>query len=1433
MLHIYADGTSIYDPLNNALYLISPKLKLEWGKAGALDFAMPPTHLLYDRIQQLKTVVTVELDGAEIFRGRVLSIERDFNNTKTVSCEGDLAYLVDSVQKAEKYEGTTHDLFRRIVEKHNQRVEAYKRFAVGEITIDNRSVVLTGQSDGEQAEELDTDDFDYKQIAIDSMADNWSNTYDYIVNCLIDYCGGYLRTRRVGNTTYLDLLESARTTATQEIRFGENLLDLTEEISSEDLFTVLVPLGDENLTIAEVNGGSDELVDSAAVQLYGRIVKTNVFQNVTSPYTLLENARRYLAENANIPTTITVKAIDLTLAGNNNVSAIRVGDRVHINSSPHRLVEYLTCTEIEYDFTNPENNSYTFGNPKQTLTQRYREDKREQSDLYGGIGGISASGIGASSLAVAETAKKTTEGLREKIFKEWIDIDPDNPDGIGSLGALYQLYSKDKKILENEVGIKFDASSGNISLYSLSERITENTKKVEKAQSDFEASTSVINGKLTAIASMQASYKTETDEKIGLLEVRANEFGSAIIGKADKVEIEAQKQLYRGLSEDIDKYKRKLKTEVGIDLDAETGNLNLYSMSERINDNTTRIEKAKADFTASTQVIDGRLTSIASMQASYKTETDEKIGSLELRANELGTTLTAKVDNIDFQAEKQRFQGFTEQFDAYKRKLRNDVGIDLDATTGNVNVSALSTKVDTNEKLISQNSAKITTTATELGSQVNIVAQGLSRTDANVAQIQVKQTNLETSITLKADKTLIESELTTIKGRLEVTEADITTLKAKTITADEIVAKLAEVDVVKVKALAAGSTVIKDGSIKIGYGQKDSVLTEGGVETKLNNIGKIGAPGTIHYHKVTVNDDGTITLGSATNTAQSFKIADTKAYRDGVSAATAAVTIDELDRDEHFEDTYNSETHVTTVHLQAVASNGKTKGANITVSGSKAFKAGQDDVTIAELDRDEHFEDSYNSNTHVTTVHLQALASNGKTKGANITVSGAKAYKSGYDDGAEAAAADAFAEGAASVDITSVARRVVTGYGTERYNTVDHTTTIFGVATASNGKTKEFDFTTGTQAYNAGVTNGENGVTIDSLERYSDDYYSSYYHKTYIYAKTTTSNGKTKYTTFTTDTTAYDSGLAAGAGNVTISSLERSQNDYYNSTTHKTIVYAKATASNGQTKSVQFFTDTTAYDTGFGNVTVSIPADNITFAESVASKKLTVTAKATASNGKTSYGYKTYDTSVYFSPSQYSVTLSPASDNPSSSDYQYYNANISIYNSKWQLLDSITRKINNSTMYNRGYAAGYSAGSDVIVEEEVVEEDTISSISRYKNDYYNTISHDTTVYIQATMSNGTYKREQFWVSGDSAYAAGQAAGGGGSYDEGYKVGYNEGYDAGYHQGESNVSVSWSDGSYDIWLVGKQMTGSKITSVKVNVRLTNGRTITSGWIGTGI
>ena len=486
MFFVSLDGQQIYKPLDDLLVIFNPKLTLEIGKAGSFEFDIPPNNPFYDRLNQLTTDVTVDMDSEEIFHGRVLSVERTFSNIRHVYCEGDLSYLIDSVQKGVKFNGTTHQLFNMIINNHNARVDNNKKFTVGIVNIENRPVIITGKSEGDN---INVGYINYKQIALDSIADEWNNTFDYIQNCIIDYCGGYLRTRRVNGTMYIDLLDDFGNNATQPVELGKNILDLTEELAVEDLFTVLIPLGDDNLTIASVNGGSDELVDRGAVARYGRIVRTHVFNNVNSPYTLMENGRRFLQNSINLPRTITVRAVDLHLV-NKDIAPIHIGDKVEILSYVHEVNDILMCTKIEYDLEHPENNNYTFGNPKQTLTQRYREDLRQSASANSPS---SAAAAGAS--AAAATAKEA-EKEKDKALKDFYDtwIDEDKEHGTLSLGALYKKYMGDRHVLINQCGIDFDASSGNVDLNSLhnvvdsqGRQIAQNTANIRIVQDDYSA----------------------------------------------------------------------------------------------------------------------------------------------------------------------------------------------------------------------------------------------------------------------------------------------------------------------------------------------------------------------------------------------------------------------------------------------------------------------------------------------------------------------------------------------------------------------------------------------------------------------------------------------------------------------------------------------------------------------------------------------------------------------------------------------------------------------------------------------------------------------------------------------------------------------------------------------------------------------------------
>lgn len=613
MFYIYADGKSIFQPMDNSLSLFAPKLTLEMGKAGALSFQIPPSNRYYNALPQLTTIISVEMDDVEIFRGRVLTNNRNFNNVRTVYCEGDLAYLVDTVQKAERYNGKTHDLFRKIIEAHNKRAGADKQFLVGDITIENRDVVLSGKSDEVQDEE--TGKFDYKQIAINSIADEWQNSFDFIQNCLIDYTGGYLRTRRQNGKTYIDLLLDYGNTATQDIEFGKNMLDLTEEVSAEDVFTVLIPLGDENLTIESVNNGSDELVDVTAVERYGRIVKTHVFDSVNTPETLLENGRRFLASNVNVPVTLTVKAVDMHLV-DPNASPIYVGDKVHVISAAHGMADELVCTKIEYDLENPANNTYTFGTPKQSLTERYRKDKAKQDaeQTRGGGGGGGGAGEAAS-----EEAKKTLD----EFFDAWINVDKEAAHI--DLGTLYKKFKDSVEILESSCGISMDAPTGNINIKTLRQEFDDmGTKLAEQS-----AYIDLLNNDLGARISLVASQHQE------LADLEAGHYAEMTVSANDQEsKIAANTESIRNLNGQMTESRTSI-TQLSNDLQAQIA---LEAEHKKTLDSQISTTK-----TSIQQVADDLKAQIA-LEASHNSDQGTKIASLEVRASNTESAITAKAD---------------------------------------------------------------------------------------------------------------------------------------------------------------------------------------------------------------------------------------------------------------------------------------------------------------------------------------------------------------------------------------------------------------------------------------------------------------------------------------------------------------------------------------------------------------------------------------------------------------------------------------------------------------------------------------------------------------------------------------------------------------------------------------------------------------------
>lgn len=212
-----------------------PKVKNEMGKADTFEFAMEPDNPWYSSLLQMKSRFRVDLDGTTIFFGRVLSITTDMYGKKTVHCEGALAFLLDtlmiSTKEEERVEISLPAYIESLIDSHNNLTENWKHFELGEVP----GHYSSGIADEQKVVETQNKKFG---------AGSWTS----ILNCLEEITskyGGYLRARHVNGTNYIDLLRYyfKPVKNNQPLRVGENIVDISNTVDVNGLFTALIPEG--------------------------------------------------------------------------------------------------------------------------------------------------------------------------------------------------------------------------------------------------------------------------------------------------------------------------------------------------------------------------------------------------------------------------------------------------------------------------------------------------------------------------------------------------------------------------------------------------------------------------------------------------------------------------------------------------------------------------------------------------------------------------------------------------------------------------------------------------------------------------------------------------------------------------------------------------------------------------------------------------------------------------------------------------------------------------------------------------------------------------------------------------------------------------------------------------------------------------------------
>lgn len=341
---VYCDGLPIYHSRLENLQIFNASVELELNKTGSFEFTVYPDHPRYGLIKRLKPIITVFQDDHLLFRGRVLDEETGFHNEKKLGCEGDFAFLLDSVLRPFAFTGTPAEFLAYVLTLHNAQVEESKRFALGNVTVDGL-------------------------VPYDTQ--EYLPTKETLEKALVEPLGGYLMTRFESGQAYLDYLADITLLAPQTIEFGKNLIDLKRIGKNSDVATVVIPLGtklkDEEgndtgkrLTIEAVNGGADFVQSDSAISQFGTIVKQVIFEDVTDAETLKQLGQAHLSQSVKLPDTIELTAVDLSAAGY-DIASFHLGTMVRVVSKPHGISQLFQVVKLSIDLHDPASNKLTLG----------------------------------------------------------------------------------------------------------------------------------------------------------------------------------------------------------------------------------------------------------------------------------------------------------------------------------------------------------------------------------------------------------------------------------------------------------------------------------------------------------------------------------------------------------------------------------------------------------------------------------------------------------------------------------------------------------------------------------------------------------------------------------------------------------------------------------------------------------------------------------------------------------------------------------------------------------------------------------------------------------------------------------------------------------------------------------------------------------------
>ena len=439
--------------------LYQPVLKLGVNIVHSFTFSIHYMHPYYDIIEPMITRIEVKkkLNNNRyktIFRGRVLKATKSFNKTLKVVCEGALGYLMDAVigsydwggmstplQQMElgydKYkpgyiygieETITADFIKTpaggfpgwkwsygyILEEPNTRFRPFTSNDIGktwrwmgfleyllrqasfnyyENGADQRPAYQIIKL-GNISKNFDTNNYINRQKTTPETITYWEVIQEAFIKSSL---GGYLNVRYEDDGNYLDYYSEADITDIniQKVTFGKNLLDLIEDVSGEQIYTVIYPVGEkkEDGSYVSLSGSGDynedlyiqnkKMYSRSGISKYGYIEapqKKTTWEGIIEENTLKRKAAEFLSNiGIRLKQEIEIKALDLGYSVSGE--EFEILKKIIVESEPHNISDTYILTSLEIKLDKPQDSKIIL-NSEKSISSMSKE---------AGSGGISGS----------------------------------------------------------------------------------------------------------------------------------------------------------------------------------------------------------------------------------------------------------------------------------------------------------------------------------------------------------------------------------------------------------------------------------------------------------------------------------------------------------------------------------------------------------------------------------------------------------------------------------------------------------------------------------------------------------------------------------------------------------------------------------------------------------------------------------------------------------------------------------------------------------------------------------------------------------------------------------------------------------------------------------------------------------------------------------